>query len=695
MVFLAIGWSGAVCAQSGSTASATNKQFEFRARPFCASQWRAARAVWRDPLAPSFRDGQGHSGSFGDDVLQYSLEELRQKISRRESSVDFRDPINAYLTCLYRYRARELTANAGSTRQLQSFTNMSTREPTDRPRVAPLTGSAVIAPTSSAPGGTNSLDTVVPGVRSNCDGVTEIPHTLPPQYRVSAASPFAVGCDGVAATGTLYTNSEVEPSLAISPVDPNNLIGTWQQDRWSDGGSHGIMTGVSQDGGVTWSLHPMPFSRCGGGASVGADYARATDPWVTFSPDGTAHMFALAFNGGTFKFGSSSAMLVSRSINGGTAWSNPIELIHDGVQFFNDKNAITADPTDSNYVYAVWDRLVSTGGGPTYFARTTNGGVTWEAARPIYDPGPSSQTIGNVIAVRSDGLVIDLFTELDEAPDHSTSGFIGVIRSSDKGVTWSAPTNVAALLAIGVTDPETGQSIRDGSLIPQIAIAPNGTIYVVWQDARFSGGVRDGIAMSHSTDGGVTWSTPVRINRKLSVQAFQPNVHVRADGAIAVSYFDLSSNTSDTTTLLTDYWLAQSSDGAIWRWDRISPAFNLDIAPDAEGLFVGDYQGFVSKGTQFVPFFVRTNAGDLANRTDVFSAPAAAIPSGAPPVDDIAESIKIAMAPQPQPISAAFRQRVHENIVRNAEGLPGWRNGVRRVPGAPPPDIDRHWRGPR
>ena len=105
-------------------------------------------------------------------------------------------------------------------------------------------------------------------------------------------------------------------------------------------------------------------------------------------------MFALAFNGGTFKFGSSSAMLVSRSINGGTAWSNPIELIHDGVQFFNDKNAITADPTNSNYVYAVWDRLVSTGGGPTYFARTTNGGVTWEAARPIYDPGPSSQTIG-------------------------------------------------------------------------------------------------------------------------------------------------------------------------------------------------------------------------------------------------------------------------------------------------------------
>jgi len=206
-----------------------------------------------------------------------------------------------------------------------------------------------------------SADVVVPtvvvvpteGVLSNCDGITEIKHTPPPQYRVSAPSPFVANCDGVAPTGTLFANSEVEPWVAISPVDPNNLIGAWQQDRWSDGGSRGIVTGVSQDGGVTWSLHPMPFSRCGGGASIGGNYARATDPWVTFSPDGTAHQLALAFNGGTFQAGSANAMLVSRSINGGTAWSNPITLILDGAGFFNDKNSITADPTNSNYVYAV------------------------------------------------------------------------------------------------------------------------------------------------------------------------------------------------------------------------------------------------------------------------------------------------------------------------------------------------------
>jgi hypothetical protein len=543
-----------------------------------------------------------------------------------------------------------------------------------------------------------NADVVVPtaGVLSNCDGVMEVPATPPPQYRVSASSPFSAGCDGVAATGTSFINSEVEPSVAINPLDSNNLIGVWQQDRWSDGGSHGIMTGVSNDGGVTWSLLPMPFSRCGGGNSGnGGDYARATDPWVTFSPNGTAHQFALAFSGATFQPGSASAMLVSRSINGGTAWSNPTTLKIDGEFYFNDKNSITADPTNSNFVYAVWDRLVSTGGGPAYFSRTLNGGANWEAAHPIYDPGPSSQTIGNVIAVRAaDDLVLDLFTELDEAADHSTSGFIAVIRSTNKGLTWSAPIRIADLLAIGVSDPETGTLIRDGSLIPQIAIAPDGTIYVVWQDSRFSGGVRDGIALSRSSNGGLTWSAPVRINRKLSVQAFMPNVLVRADGTIGVTYFDLSSNTPDASTLLTDYWIAQSTDGVLWRWNRISPAFDLDMAPNAEGLFVGDYQGLISRGGQFLPFFVRTNAGDVANRTDLFSAPTVSAAPSAPAATDLAESLRIATE-QPPPISATLRKRVHENIVRNAEGLPGWRNGVRRRPGPPPRNVDRHWAGPR
>jgi hypothetical protein len=42
-------------------------------------------------------------------------------------------------------------------------------------------------------------------------------------------------------------------------------------------------------------------------------------------------------------------------------------------------------------------------------------------------------------------------------------------------------------------------------------------------------------------------------------------------------------------------------------------------APNAGGLFLGDYQGLGVNGTAFMPFFVQTNNGNTSNRTDVFT----------------------------------------------------------------------------
>src|SRR6478736_71228 len=38
-----------------------------------------------------------------------------------------------------------------------------------------------------------------------------------------------------------YPGSEIEPRSAINPRDPNNIVGEYQQDRWSDGGSRGLV----------------------------------------------------------------------------------------------------------------------------------------------------------------------------------------------------------------------------------------------------------------------------------------------------------------------------------------------------------------------------------------------------------------------------------------------------------------------
>jgi hypothetical protein len=439
-----------------------------------------------------------------------------------------------------------------------------------------------------------------------------------PPGLVSGASPFSAGC-GNASSGALYLHSEVEPHIAVNPTNPNNLIGVWQQDRWSNGSAQGLVAATSFDGGATWTRRGMPFSRCGGGTPAnGGDFERATDPWITFAADGTAYAMSLSTSGGLYQPGSASAMLVSRSTDGGSAWSPSIALIRDTAPYFNDKNTITADPSDARYVYAVWDRLAQSGGGPAYFARTSNGGTTWEPARPIHDPGVNAQTIGNLIVVTPAGALINVFTLIEEAPDLTLRAYVTAVRSVDRGTTWSAPIRIAEMLSVGARDPETGAAIRDGSIIPQAAAGPDGSLAVVWQDARFSAGARDAIAFSRSTDGGATWSTPARVNSNSLVAAFTPSVHVRDDGMIGVSYYDLRENTTDRATLPTGYFLARSPNGVEWSETRLSEAFDLATAPVAQGLFLGDYQGLKSLGSSFLAFFARTT-GSLANRTDIFA----------------------------------------------------------------------------
>ncbi len=502
--------------------------------------------------------------------------------------------------------------------------------------------------------------------------------TLPPliadtAIRISGDTPFAASCTGGALGGIEYRNAEVEPYASVNPLNSANIVAVWQQDRWSTGLANGLVTATTLDGGATWSRTTAPFTRCAGGnAGNGGDYERATDPWVTFAPNGNAFQMALATQGASLAPGSVSAMLVSRSTDSGQTWSNPATLIRDGSLFFNDKNTITADPTDPNYVYAIWDRLAASGGGPAFFARTTDGGNTWEAARSIFDPGPQSQTIGSLIAVLPNGTLVNLFTQLDQGAGGQVSATLNVLRSNDKGGSWSAPIRIADLLSIGARDPETGTLIRDGAGLAQIAAAPNGHLFVIWQDARFSGGARDGIALSRSIDGGLTWSAPLQINSEPTVQAFTPSVHVRANGTIGITYYDFRSNTTDPATLPTELIFARSADGVTWQENRLTAAFDMATAPFSRGLFIGDYHALISANNVFVPVYVRTNSGNLGNRTDVFALPMRSLPLAAATSGGSVRTFRVASVPVSAP-DAVFRQRVHEALVHAMDRrVPGW-----------------------
>ncbi|MGH8482186.1 MAG: sialidase family protein, partial [Nevskiaceae bacterium] len=509
-----------------------------------------------------------------------------------------------------------------------------------------------------------------------------------PLAQVSDRTGFAGSCDQQQSAGTLYPSSEVEPFLAVNPVNPGNFIGVWQQDRWSNGGARGLVAGVSFDGGETWATRTAPFSRCTGGTLLGGgDYARATDPWVTFGPGGAAYWMAMTITDTPAQ--DITGMLVSRSTDGGLTWETPIVLqADDDPRLLNDKNSMTADPNDADVVYAVWDRLRTANGeiassgqgrenvfglgfkGPILFTRTTDGGDTWEAAREIYDPGPGAQTIGNLVAVLADGTLLNLFTEIHFDSDQPDGATLRVIRSTDQGATWSAPVTVAPMLSVGTQDPATGAPVRGGSILGSIATGPGGgDVWVAWQDSRYffevcanppCVGPGDSIVLARSTDGGLSWGAPVLVPPDAQVQAFTPFVHVAADGTVGVTYYDLRDDTTDPDYLLTSYWLATSADGVAWTERRVSGPFDLAIAPDAFGLFLGDYQGLASAGTDFVPFFAQTFPS-LRNRTNVY---AVSLPTQATATAKAGASYQAWSGPVPA-ISGAWADRIRANVERS------------------------------
>ena len=136
--------------------------------------------------------------------------------------------------------------------------------------------------------------------------------TVNPLILVSGPSPF--GSCSIGGPGTSYVNAEVEPWVAVNPTNPQNIIGVFQQDRWSNGGSHGLVTSVSHNGGKTWTSTWAHFSFCSGGTVAnGGDFDRASDPWVSFAPNGEAYQISLSVSADQ----RTSAILVSKSTDGG------------------------------------------------------------------------------------------------------------------------------------------------------------------------------------------------------------------------------------------------------------------------------------------------------------------------------------------------------------------------------------------
>ena len=484
---------------------------------------------------------------------------------------------------------------------------------------------------------------------------------------ISAGDPFA-GCAPIGA-GIAYPDAEVEPWVDVNPVNPQNVVAIYQQDRYSSGAAKGNVSSASFDGGQTWTQVPVPADT----VCTGGKYDRATDPWLSFSPNGVLHAMSLVTDADPPAGFGDNGMAYNRSRDGGRTWEPAILLIEDtDPRFLNDKNSITADPNDSRFVYAVWGRIQDAAAatnllaaenrpglgfkGPIYFARTTNGGNSWEPARKIWESGANKQSLASQIAVlpaANGGDVLNFFSEFLNASNRA--GFprwLSLLRSTDRGASWPSQEEridiqfpgsilvgrdgdaIIDVENVPCPDPaETGSCpIRAGDFIPDVAVDPsNGNLYAVWQDLRFDGGIsledHDNIAFTMSTNGGRTWSPAIKVNQTPTTepnydqQAFAPSVDVGSDGTVTITYYDFRNNTASTASLDTDYFAVHChgncSTPASWVGSerRITPtSFNIRRAPYARGYFLGDYMGLASAGTTFYSVFGQAFAQNDASQ---------------------------------------------------------------------------------
>jgi hypothetical protein len=452
----------------------------------------------------------------------------------------------------------------------------------------------------------------------------------------------------VALGGRNFLSGEEEPQLAVHGT---HIIGMWHQDRWSNGGAHGIGVGFS-NGGTTWSQTTFPDDMCVPGTPNSLKfYQRSSDPWVSFSKDGTiAYASALSFN----NVNNDNAVAAGTSSDGGATWTN-VQPIPGSVftlsQQSTDKNATTADPTKNGTAYTVWDTLILATDqpddnphtqaytGPTYFSKTTDGGKTWSMAKIIIDTPQRQQTIGNIIVVDPRTDTLYNFTDLIETPNTPfigtrTTEEVAFVKSTDGGATWTLPQEIAPFNSLGVIDPNTGQRLRVGDGLEEVAIDPsNGKLYVVWESStnfnknlkQSLGAWDDEILITSSSNAGATWTTPTVVHKLDSgLPTYTPTVAVNG-GRVAVTYYDNRNLAAgQTANLPTDYWVSYSTDGGVTfaNEQHIAGSFDQLTAPYARGFFLGDYEGLQPSGTGFGALFVKTNCNAPYPASNPFCAPA-------------------------------------------------------------------------
>jgi hypothetical protein len=411
--------------------------------------------------------------------------------------------------------------------------------------------------------------------------------------------------------------TQTEAHLAIDPANEQVLLAGYQEGRFEDGGARTLTFAWSRDGGAKWTEGRVP----GLTRDQGGFYERVSDPWVAFGTGGRAYFCSLAFDETT----PANGIYVSASSDGGRSWGPPVEVHANSTSTnFDDKQSLVVDTRrDSPFrgrVYVGWDTVVANDRQVLRVAHSSDGALSFGAPVTVHSEA-NRGNIGIVMAIGPGGVVHAVWTHwIPATPGEWPRAILHTARSFDGGESWTTPQAIDDVLAGGVP------GMRTGDIIASLAIDPRrGALYVAWMDRRFAVAT-DQVVLSSSTDGGQTWSAPVKVSDgPADAAAFTPAVAVNGRGQVGVLYYSLRNDPARNNWV--DSYLAVSTNGgrSFRPSQRVSSrSFPASQGAQSRGAFLGDYQGLAAGRVLFRPLFVATLAASPAQggrlQPDVFSA---------------------------------------------------------------------------
>ena len=356
-----------------------------------------------------------------------------------------------------------------------------------------------------------------------------------------------------------------EPSIAISPVDPDRVVIGWRE--FADVRSNFREAGwaYSADAGASWTF-----------PGVLEDGVFRSDPVLDADGDGRIHYYSVSvpndITGELFS-----------SADDGVTWTGPVPA------FGGDKPWMAVDRSEGpgrNNVYAFFRIGASTSIG---FTRSFDRGVSFPGLFGVPDrPGRGTLAVGPESEVYLAGFSFIsgdiVLTKTTNAWAEFEDPEFGPVVEIDLGGTFrhrDGPNPGGLLGQVWVAVDHSSKPTR-GNVYVLCSMNPPGTDPLDVQIAR-------------STDGGETWSAPVRVNDDAPTpNAWQwfGTVSVAPTGRLDVVWNDTR---REQTANLSELYYAYSNDAGD-TWSRnvvVTPVFDSWVGwPDQAK--IGDYYDMIS-----------------------------------------------------------------------------------------------------